>query len=110
MSKILTFALLLCCFQSMSFAQHEGPITSGGTQGTPNLISKLQINAVLNAVTGINEVIVSVEKRSNGQFAVKIKEDTCTRLDLYLVRPVANSRIPKFEARYVTMEGNPVCR
>ncbi len=107
-SKIFGIIVLAFALQSVSFA---GEVGSGGPSMTENLKSKLQLQSVINAINGVNSVIMAISQEDNGIFLATVREGNCTHHDLYKVKAtrVANSPLVKFVATFVDMEGNPVC-
>ena len=96
-SKIIigTFATLLT---SVVFA--AGPNVSGGPAPTENLKSKLKIQAVLNAINDVNDVIESVELDAGGRlYNVKIRSGESCSVQTYKVAAVNG----QFKAQYVDM-------
>lgn len=79
-----------------------GPVISGGVPPTANLVSKKKIQAVLEAITGENDVVLGVELAEGGlTYNVKIRNNTECSIEAYQVKPISKGPGPlKFSATF----------
>lgn len=95
-----TFAILLTGLLSFSMA-FAGQNSSGGSGMTANLASKAKIRAVLDAVTNVNDVVLSVQRTGGGkQYAATIKIEECVVQNLYNIVATPDGA-ELFRAEYV---------
>lgn len=106
---------LILCFgfvfiSSVALAQRDGPVVSGGTSASPNLLRRLEMGAILDAKFSPSDVIEGIQRSENGYYLVTIKYDNCVREAFYKVIPQNSERpVPKFVARFVSLASTPVC-
>ena len=94
MKTVILSTLLTLSFSS--FAQ---------VSASPNLMSKLKIQAVLNAVTGVDEIVTGIEAADNNFFLVTIQQGECNKKELFKVTSVpSRGPAPKMAAMFVDLE------
>lgn len=94
--------LVLMAFSASVFA--EGPNVSNGPAATQNLSSKKKIQAVMDAITGANEVVESVALDAGKVlYIAKVSDNGACSESFYKVEP-DNSSVPgQYIARFVNL-------
>lgn len=101
----------LILFLSLS-AAFAGPNSSGGPQGSENMISKAKLKAVLEAITDANDAVIAIELADGGlQYIATVRNGNCIQQYLYNVKAKKKSTTAiKFEATFVDMSSPPNCQ
>lgn len=105
MNYLFNIGTALTLLASPVFA---GPNVSGGPQASENLVSRLKIASVLNAITGVNDVVESVQLENASQYIVTIRNGQACNESLYTVK-IAKTQPLKFTAKYTDLISSGPC-
>ncbi len=87
-----------------------GPISSGGTQMTENLKSKLKMQAVIQQVVGENEVILSVSLDAGGSlYLAKVRTGEDCELRSYAVKAKKTAKGIQYSAQFQNADAPVSC-
>jgi hypothetical protein len=99
---------LICALAFMPVMAWAGHDQGPGPQATENLASKRKIQAVLDAVKGVNDVVQAVRLESNNQYVLSVRNGGACYEALYKVKPVAN-KPATFTAQYMDLISSGAC-
>jgi len=99
MKKTILFAIV-----ALATSAYAGPNVSSGPSGTENLVSKRKIQAVMDAITDVNDVIESVQLDTGRiLYVVKVRNGQACSESLFKVQPVSGGLPVTFSAQYVDL-------
>src|SRR5262245_18957266 len=102
--------MLLAAFVTVT-AAHAGPNVSTGPEGTENLVSKRRIQAVMNAITDVNDVVEGVQLDSGRiLYIAKVRNGEACSESYYKVEPVTGGLPATFVARFVGLISAGPCK
>ncbi len=107
MKKLLFIGAVFTFVTTFAFA---GPNISSGPQATENLVSKQKIKAVLEAITGVNDVVESVSLDAGKVlYVVSVRNGQACQESYYKVTPVKNG-LAEYTAQFVDLISAGPCQ